>query len=436
MSYEIAQLIFCMFYFDNNVIYEREDKDKDLLSKLVLFLLWPFGAWLFSLKNIGSKSSRVIFFLFSCLLLWHMSPAGMTATKQDFLAIMEDFIATNVTTNQFSIYIDEFFSGVEGGPKELYGYFLYWLVHLFTDNYHFLFLIACIPVAYFQLKFLKNVTDDEKYSNDIWGLLVILMLLLPRDIIAVQNPRFTTGMWLCIICTISYFKRNKNFVCLFPLAILPLIHSGMYPYLAILFLYFIVPKNNKILEYAAYVSIPFIFIDADIFSGLDFTNYLPGNIQKWAMRYSSDEYYATYVTHEGRAGFWWVDAGTQLLQKVMYVFMTLVMIRNKDSFIFDDQKKHLYQFYLVLFVIVNFIQYLPVVGYRYYGYLRIFCIYLWFQTIFPYYRKTLLCLVAACLWYMVKRYGYFFGGAFAAIMPPDIFYTPLPYLIYKGFTVF
>ena len=39
------------------------NSDRDRKIKYLLFFFWPFGAFIYSLRNIQSKSSRVIFFL-------------------------------------------------------------------------------------------------------------------------------------------------------------------------------------------------------------------------------------------------------------------------------------------------------------------------------------------------------------------------------------
>lgn len=364
--------------FNSKWHFPQENKDS-LSYKLLFFLLWPFGAWLYCLKQPQYKSSYLIFFIFSLLLCWHMSPMTNSG-YDDFIGIKERFENTNITTSDLLYEIDAYYSMADDSPKELYENILFWFVKLFTTNYHFYFLLASIPIALCQLKSMRRITSDLNFKPTLWGVLIISLFIFPRDIITTQNPRFATGFWICVMCTLYYYgseRRNFKFLLLSLLA--PLCHSGLAPFVLLLLFSIFVPKNNKILKKIALVSIPFCFFDAGLFSNITF-DFLPDQFARWVNRYMSEEAYAHFILKEGRSGFWWVDAGFSLLMKFSYIWMTYQIIKKKDNVENNAESYNIISFYLVLFAFVNIIQFVPEFSTRYYNFLRVFCIYVWFKT--------------------------------------------------------
>ena len=409
----------------------KED-DGSRVLKLLLFIAWPFGAWLSCLKDPRSKSSYVVFFLFSVLLLWHMAPTGFSAAYQDFGGILDEFNEAEITTEMFWGEVIAFFSFSEEAPKELYQDFLTWLVKLYTDNYHFMFALAAIPVAFFQLKSLRLITSDQHFVLGFFGLMAMLLMLIPRDIIGVQNPRFTTGYWLLVFCILYCFTEKPiKWKYLLPIPLLPVIHSGMWAAVIMIVAYLLIPKNRRILEILAICSIPLIFVDIDLRSYIDYS-LMPDNIVKWAERFASDDAYAKYVTVEGRAGFWWVDSFFEISLKIIYIFMAIQVIRNKRLVFKNYESRNFYPFFLFMFFFINMIQFIPVLGGRYYGMWRVFVFFIWFKTFHFSHKDTYRLLLIFYSWYIIRRYGYVMGGALAFNTPLDIFYTPLPYLMGKG----
>lgn len=107
---------------------------KELVIKLVLFVIWPFAAFLGSLLRPTSKSSFVIYFLFGILFCWHMDPKGLVA-YDDYIGIRDLFLKYKYTMTDFYdklwLYIT-----FEGKEKELYSVFLNAFTRQFSDNYH------------------------------------------------------------------------------------------------------------------------------------------------------------------------------------------------------------------------------------------------------------------------------------------------------------
>ena len=401
------------------------------VTRLLLFFLWPFAGWISALKHANQKSSFVVFFLFDLLLLWHMSPTGYGNGYHDFLGIVDRFQMNNITLNDLLYKLDAFIHFSDDAPKEIYEDILTWITKTFVaDNYHFYFLFAVIPVAYCQLNILHRIIADNRSKMCFALLTVMILVIIPRDIIGTQNPRFTTGFWVCAMSSISYYAEKKIIYILLVL-ISPIFHSAMWPFVLLFSIGIILQRFERPLEIAAYFSIPFIFIDADLFRDINF-DFLPSSLSRWVVSYMSDESYARLVVHEGKSGFWWVDSLFKISQKVIYIYMTMKIIKNKVLVKQNPESANIYTFYLLVFAVVNMIQFVPELGNRYYGFLRIFCVYVWFKAFYPLNNKILYLLLGVTSWYMFNRYGYILGGALSVNTPIDIFYMPLPYLMGKG----
>lgn len=73
---------------------------------------------------------------------------------------------------------------------------------------------------------------------------------------------------------------------------------------------------------------------------------------------------------------------------------------------------------------MNFIQFVPVVGERYYWIVQILSIFFWFKVIYPKHNKILLLILFSCSYHILRRY--FYGGAVASSVPLEIFIPHCP----------
>lgn len=409
----------------------KPESSDSFASKLLLYLLWPFGAWLHCLKSVGTKSSYYIFFLFNLLLCWHMAPAG-GAMYDDFLGVLERFNQSFYSISDICAQAKLYFTLDDLAPKDLYEQVVIWLVKSFTDNYHFFFLICSIPISICQLSCLRRITGDAKFLDGTWlGIIVVAMFIFPRDIITTQNPRFSTAFWLALTCVLNYFCSDKHsLLTLLPILLAPLIHSGMWLFVLITILFIILPKRIGILEFVAICSIPFSFLGQDVLSGLDLSNILPTFLYNWSLNHFDPENIATNV--ENRAGFWWLGQFFVIFRKLVFIYFLCLFINKKDVICKNDELCQLYPYFLFITIVINFLQPLPVLGGRYYWFIQILTVYIWFKAFYPTRSSDMKWLLIATSWGIFSRYGYIAGGALSCNTTLDMFFTPLPYLIGKG----
>lgn len=401
---------------------------RELWIKLILFIIYPFGAFLLSLKNVASKSSYLIYFLFGLIFCWHMNPINHTQTD-DFYWIMERVIANDYSTKEIWEQFVAFITFEEDAPKEIYENVLNWFSKLFSPNPHLFFTIAAIPYLYFMLKSLKKITTDKKFTQCWYCLIVLALFVLPRDIITVQNPRFTTGVWMAVFATISFFSDSKYQWRYFLLILAtPLIHSGFWFYVLAFTGGLFAMRYQKLLIVLLYASVPFSYLSYDLLSSLNFSALpLPATLALWIERYLSEESFDKFVANEGASGYFWVSQIFTIIRTTAYLIIPLYLWKHRQEIEQRNDIKHLFKFFLYFYALVNFIQFVPVLGERFYWIVRILAIYLWFKAIYPRHNTVLRILLLACSWDIFRRYLY--TGALYKCTPFEIFYTTLPNLI-------
>lgn len=93
----------------------------------------------------------------------------------------------------------------------------------------------------------KLVSDNKFPLYGLMPLIIILLFVIPRDIVTVQNPRYTTGVWLTMWGFLNYFDKSKSKSCLYfiPILIAPFIHSGFWPMIFIFILAVFLPLSHN-----------------------------------------------------------------------------------------------------------------------------------------------------------------------------------------------
>lgn len=413
--------------FSNRYVGKSVEDSSEWIFKIVFFIIYPFGAFLLSLRNAASKSSYLIFFLFGVVFCWHMNPVDLMR-YDDLRGIMERVVSTNLTWNDVCKQIVAYLTMADDSPKELYENILIFISKSFSRNPHLFFALAAIPYLIFMLNSLKQITSDRKFrEGSVYCLIVLALFVFPRDIITVQNPRFTTGVWLIIYALIQFYKQPRFSLKYYVLILMaPFIHSGFWPFVFLFTVGLYVSKFPKISLWLLYLSIPFSYLSYELLSTVDFS-ILPSSMAVWVENYMSEDKYAAYVMNEGASGFYWVAQGMTAFRNTAYLLIPIYLWKQRDKINERLDLNRFFQFYLYLYAVVNFIQFVPVVGERYYWIVQILSIFFWFKVIYPKHNKILLLILFSCSYHILRRYVY--GGAVASSVPLEIFYTPLPNLI-------
>ena len=399
-------------------------------GQLLFFVVWPFGALLHSLQDMKSRNFIFIYSLFGILMCWNLDV--VSKSYDDLHGIAALFMQVDNSTQACMQRLHAYITFSSDAPREIYIYFMMWLSRLFSDNPHFFFALCAIPYLFFQTKCFKIILEDEKFVKGILGVLVIFLFMFPRDIITVQNPRFTTGLWLCIYVIMkSFHPATKGHKHLLWLLLAPTIHSSYWFLAPVIFLCIMVGSSvNRPtwLIVLVYISIPFSYLSLDIFSSN--VNMLPfllfsDTLGDWAFGYATSQAEQTQVTG---SGFYWVPLLFGILKTTVYLIVPVTIIGKRVMINKSSNIGRLISCYLLLYVISNFLQGVPVLGVRFFFFVQIMSIYVLFKM-YGFKSKIYHIIFFALAWDIFSRY--FFGGAVSRVVPTIIFYTPLPYILIK-----
>lgn len=404
--------------------YQLEPNDaKELVIKLVLFVLCPFAAFLGSLLRPTSKSSFVIYFLFGILFCWHMDPAGLTE-YDDYMGIRDEFLAYKYSMADF---LEKFvgYITLQGKERDLYSVFLNAFTRIFSSNFHLYFAIASIPYLIFSLASVRKLTESEEFPRcGIYALLIILLFVIPRDIVTVQNPRYTTAVWISMWGFLNYFDRSKSNWKWYaiPIILSVVLHTGLLPMVLVFLMAIIVPLPVKKIELIFFVSIPFSFFSYELFASINYS-FLPSFLSHWVQSYLSDEMYAKLILNKGRSGFFWVTQLFSYISYVAYFLIPIMMMKYKEQILENSEIGKLYPFYILLFSVTNFIRMLPTIGVRYFLTIQIMSVYMFFKVFYPMKKNYFWVLLFA--WSFPIFLRWFYSGAGLHLVPKNIYFDNL-----------
>lgn len=415
----------------NNSIDNYHDH-KVLIFLLIIFFISPFTAFLLAVFSQAKKnSSYVIYFLFGLIFAWHMAPTG-SSRYDDLEGIIGDFISINKSSSDIYEDLIAVITFNPDAPKEWYGHAMIWVTKNFSKNYHFYFLFCAVPWLFFELSSLHRITSDKKFTQSLICIVILILFVAPRDIISLQNPRFTTGTWAAIFGTLGFFLSNKKIPYLLCILITPLIHSAFWFYIIAFIGGMVMKSYPKISILLLYASIPFSFLSYDLLFSIDFTVLpLPTVMTLWINNYLSEEKYSEFILQEGASGFHWVSTMFSFIMKCAYLIVPLYIIKYRDKISNNAHLWNLCSYFIFFFALVSFIQFVPVLGERFYWLIRILAIFIWFKAIYPKHNWVIWLIFIGCSWDFFKRY--FYKGAVSSSVPTEIFWESLPMAIMDGF---
>jgi len=367
--------------------------------KYLLFLFWPIGAFVYSLRCLQSKSSRVIFFLICAAF-------GLCIECKDesfdMVRITESFLSYRYSNyEELKILLIDFFDGV--GVRDLYEFMLYWVVNQFTANEHIFWMIASAVYAFFYIKSLSFILDDIRFRSCLMGFMIVLMFTMPQPIFTVTGLRFWTAGWLATLCTLQVFL-NRNYKYCIILLLTPLIHV-MYWIYVVLFLIAILiistkTVGEKILIVVFFISYPLSYLSMSFAFDIIGADFLPTSLQLMALSYT-DESQMSEFNKQGTGWFWLSDIFNMMLD-VYYLIMSCFFVKFRNLIIREDDKK-LFLFILLIYSFSNFTSIIPHLGIRFMGFAKILLPLLWFRVFGLNRYKGFILLYLLCAFFYVFK---------------------------------
>lgn len=398
----------------------------DLPLKLVLLVVWPFGAFLHSLfKNPASRSSYCIYWGVGLLFCWSMYYSPSNTFYIDLILTVERFYETHLTFEQLLEEINKTFTMSAGAYPDFYRLIVYWLAGSVSSNFHLMYVFAGIPTLYCMLNSLKYITGDKNFKATVYGYILMLLFVLPRSILHVQNFRYFTAFWICVYCSLCYFRtRSRTYLLAF--FVLPFIHYSFLLLVFCLFLYFFLKEYPRFSKYLFYISIPFALIPADFllysFVSLDIFSLLFNDKSELYLSDNMNDKLGMYANG--------LRSVFKAINVIILILATLYMMNRVEKQKVTSSLYSLFYFSMICLSVFGFVNVIPVLGERFFLLSRTLCIFLWFKLVFPEHKKYLYVFLLGSALDI-----YTDAGLYMKVLSPDFFYSNMISLIIKNIDV-
>lgn len=394
---------------------------RDVELKIILFIISPFFAALYSFKRANTRSSYLVFFLSSIFFGMAFTVGegkDITGNGLDGQAYRERFVSA-----QYISYY-EYQEGLAGflkfddGQKDYYFETITFYLSRFTDNYHVMFMAFAIIFAYFSLKSFKFLTSEEKYNFSSISL-ILSYFFLYNQIFNINGVRFWTAAWIAIYCIFQIY-RNKNLFYLLLALITPFFHGAYWIFVAILFLSLLFRRFEKVWVILFFVSFFASTIAVELIQ--NYNNILPDFLSKLAISYTSDE-----KLNNEWSGFGWLPILFKNLVKFYLSIIVLVFIKNSKEIKLNEKIKDLYLFLIMWMTIFNFLMLVPSLGNRFIQLSYPIIAYIWLISFKgEKYKKIILILPLIFFWDIYKMATYYIQ-----VLDFGFYFSNPIYLIYK-----
>lgn len=170
--------------------------------KIPLFIIWPFGAFLASLRNINSKSSQFIYILFTTLFGYSFSFTFQSADSYKVAWVFK-----NYNHNTISLTLQNY---LDGKITDIYKPLMYNLIEIFTDNPKVLFAALGFVFGIFSYKSLKLLLQIKGLERSLYAFIIVLIFFSLNSIVNINGARFWTAAIICFCSIVNLMVYNKK----------------------------------------------------------------------------------------------------------------------------------------------------------------------------------------------------------------------------------
>jgi len=371
----------------------------DTLIKVILFLISPFVSFLYSLRNIKSKSSYIVFFLFCVFFGMALTiPENYSGDASVYQKRFE--YITNYDNTKFLSMLQNY-SEFDDGEKDIYFKTTAFIVSRISGNYHTLFCVFAAIFAFFMLKSLRFLTREQEFDNSFIPFLLVTIFILSNFIFNINGVRFWTASWIGIYSVFQIFiNNNKKYFLL--ACVTPLVHVSFFAFVIILIVGYFTKQYEKFWIFMLFIS----FILSNIMVNLvsSFGDYLPSFMSNTVSIYTDVDY-----VKQREEDLVLYARIFSFLRQLMINIVVLLFIRNRKT-ISSPTTKNLYFFLIIFTTFVNFVMPIPSFGGRFLALSLPLIAYIWviaFKNTMQYRPILYLFIVAFSYHFFLQIRGFF-----------------------------
>jgi hypothetical protein len=414
-----------------NQIYKRKqdirriNQSVNIFVKVIIFLIYPFGGFLYALTDFKSKSSIIVFYLYFLLFGFAFTPEK---DGLDSYRYVERFNYTTFeTSDDFVDFTTDFFSFESERTKDIYLFLSYYIVGLFTNNYHFLFLLFAMIFGFFYLKTFSILVSNRNMQYSLVMIVLMLWFGLSNPIFNINGVRFWTASWIAVFVMYQVFIRNRKTFLILAL-ITPLIHASFYLFLFLLVLMLFTRKFEKFWIPVFYFSL--LGLGTSFLSFTEnFVELLPPFLQRMVYLYTESDDALSKIA--GIEKHFIIQIVEKLPQLFMMIMLFLV-IKHREILKKNTVSRNLYQILLVWYSFVFFTINISSVGVRFFALGIPLIVYLWVNSYSVFRQYNQIIIIGLPIAYSYVVWGWFVK--MSMVTEPSFYFSPLYNIIANTLT--
>ncbi|WP_430821847.1 EpsG family protein [Carboxylicivirga caseinilyticus] len=322
---------------------------------LLLFLFWPFLAFVLAIINYSQQTARKVIYIF--LIYYGFSFVNENMYVDAFRYAKRFIMTAELPFSDFFVIVGGLYTDSSVDIIEPLSRFI---ISRFTDNPQFFFAFWVAFMGFFYLKSINLLYSKYQENPNTTSLVLLLFFIFTVPITAVSGIRMPTAMWIFFYAAYHVvLYRDKRYLLLALSA--SLVHWSFLTANAVLLLYFFAGNRNWLYLPLTVVSFIVPNLLAPLFKNL--AQSVGGAIQDRYKGYSNEDYIeGIQQSYEGASWFMGLFENLALY----FLLFSIIYIQLKDRKIMQESyEKNLYSFLLLFLAFINFGQIIPSFGGRF-----------------------------------------------------------------------
>ncbi len=323
---------------------------------LLLFLVWPFLAFIAALTNYDQKNSRRVVYIFIIYYGLTFVLGDIGADAEEYVRRLKNF-AELPTSAFFEIFGTLYSSDT---TVDIVQPLISFIVSRFTSHHSVLFGVYAALFGFFYLKSI-NLLYDQYSENSSWNTMIFMaffIVILP--VTAINGFRMWTASWIFFYGAYHVILNRDPKYFLISLGA-ALVHFSFLSANAILIIYYFAGNRNIIYLPIAIASFILPQLIAPVFQLISLR--LGGSLQSRYEMYSNEEY-VLGRQESFEQSVWFVKLSDSLI--LNYFLLAIILIYFSYGYLMKEKKEsNLLSFMLLFLSFVNFGKAIPSFGGRF-----------------------------------------------------------------------
>lgn len=326
---------------------------------IALFLIWPFGLFLYAIYEYERKESKIFMVLFTALVGYSMIPETKDMDLYRIMNLLPNF--SNIDLSEFTRRLRVLYSNGESESVDLYRDIITFLVSRYTENGKFLMLIFGLISGIAYIKTLSLFAFDA-HTDMLFKYIIIVSFSFIIGIDQIAGVRFCLAAYVFFLGSVRtiLFKENWYLV-IASLSIF--IHFSFIPIVLLLIVYVVFRLGRY--ETSIYLLLLLSFILPELLKGyiLEYSGFFGEAVATRTEIYNSPEFSQGYERGSHSYSAWFVRYRIDLLLYFSYLIFLVTRFNWRSLHI--KGAKDIFLFSLILLSFVNFTMNIPNLGYRF-----------------------------------------------------------------------